>query len=94
MSNSPFVTIKTAEAADAAIEIDRLVQSITTEMEELDKIIEKIIVKKELQSNWSDELAAGWKTYYKDDIAKVIEGIKSSSGSLKSEADEWNKYNR
>ena len=76
------ITINTGAATEDALQIDKLVDDMADEMEELDQAI-KNTIPSGIETTWSDTLRNNWESYYKADVPAAMADMKLSASNLR-----------
>lgn len=76
------ITINTGAATEDALQIDKLVDDMAAEMEELDRAI-KNTIPAGIETAWSDTLRSNWESYYKADVPAAMADMKLSASNLR-----------
>ena len=88
------LTIKPGAATQDAIQIDKIVETIASDMEELNRVFNDEIGTEKLITTWSSELYDNWKNYYDSRIPDAMEEMKASATNLRLAVQEALKYDK
>lgn len=87
------ITIRPGAATDDASQIDSIINSIRTSMEELNRIITSTIPSG-IETDWSEEVLSNWNTYYGADVPAALEEMELSATNLRLAVEESLRYSK
>lgn len=76
------ITIKPGAATEDALQIDSIIEEMTTSMEELNEVI-KSVIPNGIETDWSEDVLNNWNTYYGNSIPETLAEMKLSSTNLR-----------
>lgn len=87
------ITITPGAATEDATQIDSIVSTMQSDMEELDRAI-KSTIPEGIQTTWSETVRDNWEKYYSSDVPEAMEEMKLSATNLRLAVDQALKYDQ
>lgn len=87
------ITITPGAATEDATQIDSIVSTMQSDMEELDRAI-KSTIPEGIQTTWSETVRENWEQYYSSDVPAAMEEMKLSATNLRLAVDQALKYDQ
>lgn len=81
MNGNEKITIRTEAARQDAAQLTSIINTIQTELENLEVAIKKNIPE-EIETDWATELRREWEAHYNREIPEAIEQMKLSAANL------------
>lgn len=87
------ITITPGAATEDATQIDSIVNTMESCMQDLDRAI-KSTIPEGIETTWSDTVRTNWESYYTADVPKAMEEMKQSAANLRTAVEEALKYDQ